>query len=465
MLAHPFLSPYAPRQLNILSHHLAVPFATPLEKRLLERFEKVNLDTQLLMLQISEGGTGSLVGLWELSLERARKHEDQKRRKRKRRKSQDIEIIETEETYILDQGRAPVREMTPMEARFSEREFQLPRPPVLGDERPRSRGSKGSRSDRPRSRSRSPQKYTYRRPASPVKPKEREHKGFWHTIRSLMSDLGNRHGHKLTSKKSKMTIKEEGNNVGSGGKDKNALELKKSRSGESGKDEMKRRAKPHLPNISIHPPPNRLETRSPVSYADTGSPAAADDDESEGGGGSRMSRKSRPSYRRRSTSSSINSLHSHHRYSHSKTSSTSSAGSGSVSTPRHSKSSLKVVPATPPPHLLTHEGAKGLGPLWGEGIVIARRRRSPFRGPAVGFMSAAASKRKGQANKNGKWPEGAIQEEDEDEEDPDEEIVDEYEGDPDDMERRGSYDVGELDSIGRGGDIDADGRSTSAASV
>ena len=279
-----------------------------------------------------------------------------------------------------------------------------------------------------------------------------------------MSDW-TRQGNKLTHKKSKATLNANGNGI-NGKEFKNPLELKKS--GESGsKEEGKRSRKGSLPVLSIQPPTSRLEERENLVYVEIDSPAPGnDDDESESTGGPRRSRRARPSYRRRSTSSSITSMHSLHRYSHSKTSSTSSAGSGSVSTPRHNKSNLKIVPATPPPHMLNHEGAKGAGTVWGDGIVIARRRRSPFRGPPVGFMSGPAGKRKGQGKQNGKWPEGAIKEEDE--EVMEEDIVDEgdtFEVDGEgDALGRGSYDAGELDVEMRGVvDTDGDARSISAS--
>ena len=103
-----------------------------------------------------------------------------------------------------------------------------------------------------------------------------------------------------------------------------------------------------------------------------------------------------------------------------------------------------------------------MGQVWGEGVVIARRRRSPFRGPTVGFMSGSlGSKRKGgQGKENGKWQEGAIKEEDE--EVSEEAVVDDIEGDGDVEEMgRGSYDISELD--GRRRESDVDGRSTSAS--
>lgn len=472
ILAHPFLGHHAAKQVHILAHNLVIPFASPLEKRLLDRFEKANIDTRSLIQQVGEGGSGSLIGLWELSVERARKLEEYRKRKKKRRKSQDIDVQIISE-YRDDVVSTP-QELTPLESHFhSGRDFTLPRPLVFVDERPRSRASKGSRASRrerppsSRSRSASPSKrYSYRRPVSPRKQKGRESKGIFHTLRNLLSDW-TRQGQKLTHKKSRATIYADGNGIS--GKDVKApLELK--RSGESApKEELKRNRKGNLPNISIQPPPNRHEERSPISYVDTESPAPAlDDDESDApGGGPRVSRHHRPSYRRRSTSSSITSHHSRHRYSHSKTSSTSSAGSGSVSTPRHSRGSLKIVPATPPPHLLTHEGAKSAGTLWGDGVVIARRRRSPFRGPAVGFMSGGSGgKRKGQGKQNGKWPEGAIKEEDEEvlEEEEEDTIDDGYiDGDGDGV-GRGSYDVSELRAAGRrGSDVDVDGRSTSAS--
>jgi len=409
------------------------------------------------MRQVGDIGSGSLVGLWELSLERAKKVEEYRKRKKRRRKSKDIEILETS-PYMNEEMSATPQELSPIENRFPD--FTLAGSPVLyGGERPQSRGSRASRRAS-RSRSHSPTKvYTYRRLASPQKAnKERTSKGIFHALRNLLSDWSNRHGHKLTHKKSKAGLNQDGNGIN--GKDvKRPLELK--RSGESAsKEELRRNRKGNPPNISILPPPER----SPLSYADTESPARpSNDDESEGNGGVRLPRHNRPSYhRRRSTSSSINSLHSRHRYSHSRTSSTSSAGSGSVSTPRHSKGSLKIVPATPPPHLLSHEGAKSMGQVWGEGVVIARRRRSPFRGPTVGFMSGSlGSKRKGgQGKENGKWQEGAIKEEDE--EVSEEAVVDDIEGDGDVEEMgRGSYDISELD--GRRRESDVDGRSTSAS--
>lgn len=461
IITHPFLGQHASHQLHILAHNLIIPFAAPIEKRLLDRFEKANIDTRILIQQMSEGGSGSLIGLWELSLERARRLEEHKKRKKKRRKSHDIEIIQPLTLIDADGDMVSTpQDLTPLDNIFGGREFALPRPPVLSDERPRSRGSR----PQSRSRSQSPSKqYTYRRPASPQKTKERTSKGFFQALRNLMSDW-TRQGNKLTHKKSKAALNLEGNGIN--GRDiKNPLELKKS--GESGsKEEAKRARKGQLPVLSIHPPPNRQDERVNPVYMEVDSPVRGnDDDESESTGGPRRSRRSRPSYRRRSTSSSINSLHSLHRYSHSKTSSTSSAGSGSVSTPRHNKSNLKIVPATPPPHLLTHEGAKGAGSVWGDGIVIARRRRSPFRGPPVGFMSGPAGKRK-QGKQNGKWPEGAIKEEDEEVIEAD--IVDEgdtfeVDGDGDALGRE-SYDVGELDAERRGAtDTDGDARSISAS--
>jgi hypothetical protein len=78
-------------------------------------------------------------------------------------------------------------------------------------------------------------------------------------------------------------------------------------------------------------------------------------------------------------------------------------------------------------------------------------------------MSAAAGKRK--QNKNGKWPEGAIKEEDE--EVMDDDIEGDIEGEGDGEETgRGSYDVAELDADNRRGadaDADADARSISAS--
>jgi hypothetical protein len=416
------------------------------------------------MRQVSEGGTGPLVGLWELSLEKALRYEEHKKKKKKRRRSHDISIISTTE-YVDDDAMVSPRAMTPIETSFSEREFVVRASPFQEETKPKSRGSRASRGARPssaRSRSQSPTKYIYRRPATPKKVREKQSKGIFHALRNLISDWS-RQGQKLTHKKSKGGLVSEAANVAAGSKDvKNHIELKKSKSGESASKEERRTRKGVPPSISIVPPQVHSrgnEGRSPT--AEMESPAGGY--ESEGNGDSRLPRHKRPSYhRRRSTSSSITSLHSRHRYSHSKTSSTSSMESGSVSTPRHSKGNLKIVPATPPPHLLTHEGAKGFGSVWGDGVVIARRRRSPFRGPPVGFMSSLGKNRKGQSKVNGKWPEGAIQEEDED--GFDENAIDEgdleADGELEELGGRGSYDVSELGAIRRS---DADQRSISAS--
>lgn len=466
ILEHPFLSPHAARQIHILAHNMLVPFSTSTEKRLLDRFEKANIDTHRVMLQVSEGGTGPLVGLWDLSLEKALRYEEHKKKK-KRRRSHDISIISTTE-YVDDVMVSP-RAMTPIETSFSERGFVVRALPFQEETRPKSRGSRasrGSRGGRPssaRSRSQSPTKYTHRRPATPKKVREKQSKGIFHALRNLISDWS-RPGQKLTHKKSKGGLVSEAANAHAGSKDvKNHLELKKSKSGESASKEERRTRKGVPPSISIIPP--QVHSRGDEGLSPTAemeSPAGGY--ESEGYGDPRLPRHKRPSYhRRRSTSSSITSLHSRHRYSHSKTSSTSSMESGSVSTPRHSKGNLKIVPATPPPHLLTHEGAKPFGSVWGDGVVIARRRRSPFRGPPVGFMSSLGKNRKGQTKANGKWPEGAIQEEDED--GFDENALDEgdleADGDLEELGGRGSYDVSELGAMRR--TSDADQRSISAS--
>ena len=289
ILAHPFLSHHASRQLHILGHNLVIPFAAPVEKRLLDRFEKAHIDTRQLIQQMSEGGCGSLIGLWELSLDRARRHEEAKKKKKRRRASMDIEIIEAPRAILTDVNDGLVstpQQLTPMETRFGGQEFSLPPPPTFPDDRPRSRGSRASRSSRPErtlSRSRSPSKgYTYRRPASPQKAKERTSKGFFHALRSLMSDWSQRQSQKLTHKKSKAALTN-GNSIN--GKDvKHALEIQKSGDTAS-KEELRRNRKGMLPNISIHAPPNRHHEERSGSYGDTDSPERRETDDRPGPGG------------------------------------------------------------------------------------------------------------------------------------------------------------------------------------
>ena len=70
------------------------------------------------------------------------------------------------------------------------------------------------------------------------------------------------------------------------------------------------------------------------------------------------------------------------------------------------------------------------------------------------MSGSLGGKRKGsQGNKNGKWPEGAIKEEDE--EVIEDDIADEIEGYADGDELgRGSYDIAELDAVRRASDAD-----------
>jgi hypothetical protein len=123
---------------------------------------------------------------------------------------------------------------------------------------------------------------------------------------------------------------------------------------------------------------------------------------------------------RKSTSSSVSSIRSmpHHHHSHSKASSTSSISIGSpsvsVSGHKHTKSphsSVKVLPATPtsssfpsnirlvrnPNSNLTAEGNSAFGavpppsPGFPSGLVFAKRKRSPFKGPMLNTNMGAQS--------------------------------------------------------------------------
>jgi serine/threonine protein kinase len=124
---------------------------------------------------------------------------------------------------------------------------------------------------------------------------------------------------------------------------------------------------------------------------------------------------------RKSTSSSVSSIRSmpHHHHTHSKASSTSSASiaSPAVSISGHSHShrksphnSIKVLPATPtsstfpsnirlvrsgfPPGLNESSAAFGNGnsvPLQSPGLIFAKRKRSPFKGPMINVNTSGGS--------------------------------------------------------------------------
>lgn len=149
---------------------------------------------------------------------------------------------------------------------------------------------------------------------------------------------------------------------------------------------------------------------------------------------------------RKSTSSSISSIRSmpHHHHTHSKASSTSSASIASpavsVSGHKHTKSphaSVKVLPATPtsstfPSNIrlvrapLSEGGAAfGVAPPASPGLVFAKRKRSPFKGPMLNLNthgSPSAVRSRSEANSRSTSVQGrrsgdfmGIEEEDEDE--------------------------------------------------
>ncbi|KAF2842843.1 kinase-like protein [Patellaria atrata CBS 101060] len=148
---------------------------------------------------------------------------------------------------------------------------------------------------------------------------------------------------------------------------------------------------------------------------------------------------------RKSTSSSVSSVRSiHHHHTHSKASSTSSASLASPSasaTPKASQKSphssvVKVLPATPtsssfPSNIRVVRGFGGSGGGGGEGtaafgvpppspgLVFAKRKRSPFKGPMLG-VAAERGRERGPGSRSGsvqgRRSGEVIEEEDEDEE-------------------------------------------------
>lgn len=131
---------------------------------------------------------------------------------------------------------------------------------------------------------------------------------------------------------------------------------------------------------------------------------------------------------RKSTSSSVSSIRSmpHHHHSHSKASSTSSASlaSPAVSVSGHKTksphSSVKVLPATPtsstfPTNIrvvrapLTEGGAAfGTAPPPSPGLVFAKRKRSPFKGPMLN-LNTHSSPSAGRIRSEGNSRSGSIQ--------------------------------------------------------
>ncbi|KAL5121861.1 hypothetical protein ACEQ8H_000076 [Pleosporales sp. CAS-2024a] len=451
ILQNPWLAEHAPRQQEILKLQQPAPFSTELEKEVLHRMRAAGVDIDLVIENVLAQRCDALAGWWGLLLEKEERKAKRRERKRKEREAEAKSlrrlsaastrldklaptIKETDEEGL----HSPTAAETPKSrGRSTNRKSlhgapELPRLPegmgslvLPSNEKPlpfidQSRG-RNSSSPRPpppakdleRRRSRSSMLQVVNNPdlLSPngFVPKQRHRKQpFIGHLLSLRNWI------KETSKRARSP------NSKASSTGKKSPTLTKSKSPDS------RRRLSNANHHSVHshysnppsthvPPRPRINTNGSSSTRRlSASPAPLTPRSSY--------RKSSSGLRgRKSTSSSVSSIRSmpHHHHSHSKASSTSSVSmnspSMSIAAHKHGRSphnSIKVLPATPtsssfpnnirlvrnPGNLLVAtEGNSAFGavpppsPGLPSGLVFAKRKRSPFKGPMLNVGTATSS--------------------------------------------------------------------------
>ncbi|RMZ74000.1 CAMK CAMKL MARK kinase [Pyrenophora seminiperda CCB06] len=438
ILQNPWLSEHAPRQQEILKLQQPAPFSTELEKEVLHRMRAAGVDIDMVIENVLAQRCDSLAGWWALLLE---KEERKARRRERRRKEKEAEAKSLRRLSAassrLDKLAPTIREMdeeglhSPSTPKSRGRTInrsslhgapELPRLPEIStsptltvDDKPlppidTHRGRKSHSSSRPpvpgkdmdRRRSRSSMLQVVSSNPDLLSPngfvpKRRRKQPFINHLLSLRNWI------KETSKRAR--------SPGSKASSSHSPKLPGSKSPDSKRRQSTANRSsvqtiPRTPQTHMPPRPRGSIHGSSSMRRLSASPAPL---------------TPRSSYRRssgglrgrKSTSSSVSSIRSmpHHHHSHSKASSISSASlaspAGSVSGHSHKPSksphnSIKVLPATPtsssfpsnirlvrsgfPPALNESSAAFGNGntlPLQSPGLVFAKRKRTPFKGPMI----------------------------------------------------------------------------------
>lgn len=443
ILQNPWLSEHAPRQQEILKLQQPAPFSTELEKEVLQRMRAAGVDIDMVIENVLAQRCDSLAGWWALLLEKEERKARRRERKRKEREAEakslrrlsaassrldklapTIKEMDEEGAHIGDTPKSRGRTMnrrsshgipdlpqlpesssTPNLGTSSEKPLPSIDKPYLRDSDSSSRPPLPAKDiDRRRSRSSMLQVVSTNPDLlSPngFIPKRRRKQPFINHLLSLRNWI------KETSKRARSP-----NSKASSEKSPRTLEGKMS-------DSRRRPSTMTSSTVSAQP-------SIPTSAHTTPRPRVS----THGSGTSSMRRLSaspapltpRSSYRRssgglrsrKSTSSSVSSIRSmpRHQHSHSKASSTSSTSitSPTVSTPGggHSSrksphnSSIKILPSTPtlpsfPSNIRVvgraNEGAAAFGavPPPSPGLVFAKRKRSPFKGPMLNVNTQGGS--------------------------------------------------------------------------
>lgn len=92
ILAHPFLSEFAPQQQAVLKLAQPPAFTTPLEKATLERMKTAGVDIDRVIENVLSQRCDNLAGWWALLIEKEERKEVRRERKRKERDA-DIKVL------------------------------------------------------------------------------------------------------------------------------------------------------------------------------------------------------------------------------------------------------------------------------------------------------------------------------------------------------------------------------------
>ncbi|KAF2710527.1 kinase-like protein [Pleomassaria siparia CBS 279.74] len=456
ILQNPWLAEHAPRQQEILKLQQPAPFTTELEKEVLQRMRAAGVDIDMVIENVLAQRCDALAGWWGLLLE---KEERKARRRERRRKEREAEakslrrlsaassrldklaptIRETDEEGLhslvvgdAPKGRGRALKRSSMHGASSDLP-NLPESgttPEPGDDRPpppieKDHVRNSDSSSRPppppkemgRRRSRSVLQVVSANPdllhPNGFVPKRRRkyQQPFMNHLASLRNWI------KETSKRARSPGGSKASSTKSPTTSTSKSPDSRRRLSNANRTQGGLYAHPNVtpanitarPRVSTHGSYSRISV-SPAPLTPRGSYRRTS------AGGLRG---------RKSTSSSVSSIRSmpHHHHSHSKASSTSSASitSPSISGPAHKSksphSSVKVLPATPtnstfPSNIRVVRGphseggaAFGTVPPSSPGLVFAKRKRSPFKGPMLNLATnhgSPAGRQRGEGHsKNG----------------------------------------------------------------
>ncbi|KAF2499507.1 Pkinase-domain-containing protein [Lophium mytilinum] len=475
ILQHPWLADYAPQQQAILKLQQPAQFTTDLEKETLQRMRSAGVDIDMVIENVLAQRCDALAGWWALLIEKEERKAKRRERKRKEREAEAKSLRRLSAASSRLERLAPTIRETDEEGQHT---------PLIGDP-PKSRGRNMKRksvtsgiSDLPRlletqltpdseqppppiEKDARSSDSSRNRPPLPPKEVRRSRSSMLQVV-SNNPDLLNPNGFvpkrrrkyqqpfinqlaafrnwlKETSKRAKSPGSKSSSTMSpklSQGKKSpdtrrlsSAGALSNRPSGNNSRPDLQTRASfPQRPRISTNG--STVSTKRPSLSPSPLTPRSSYRRSSVGLRG------------RKSTSSSVSSVRSiHHHHSHSKASSTSSASLASPSVSTTSKptksphTSVKVLPATPttssfPSNVrivrapVSEGGAAfGGGGLASPGLVFAKRKRSPFKGPMLHVSqhgSPSTSRQRSENNSRSASVQGRrsgeiIEEEDEDE--------------------------------------------------